>query len=203
MELKESVKNLKTNVKGKENILEMHNESINYDLNIKINGSNNRITIGRGANLKKLTIEIVGSNNLIQIGDKCRILNGKIATHNGAQISLGNHTTVREAILLAKDGKSIKIGEDCMFATGIKFRTTDSHPMIDIETNQKVNNDDDIHIGNHVWIGMDVTVLKGAIIPDDSIVGASSVVTKKFSESNSVIAGFPAKVVKTGITWNR
>jgi len=203
MELKEGVKVLRTNVKGKNNFLELPNESINYDLNIKINGSNNKIIIGNSANLKKVTFEIEGNDNLIRIGDKCRILNGKIATHRNAKIVLGNETSIREALLLAKDGKQIEIGQDCMFSTGIKLRTTDSHPMLDAVTKERVNLDDDIHIGNHVWVGMDVTILKGTVIPDGCIVGASSVINRKFDQKNCVIAGFPAQIVKTGVTWDR
>ncbi len=37
------------------------------------------------------------------------------------------------------------------------------------------------------------------MIADNCIVGAGSLVTKKFEEPNVVIAGHPAKVIKTGI----
>ncbi len=52
-----------------------------------------------------------------------------------------------------------------------------------------------IHIGNRVWIGDGVVILAGARIPDDSIIGANSVVNGKFDRP-AVIAGAPARVVK-------
>ena len=60
-----------------------------------------------------------------------------------------------------------------------------------------------IKIGNHVWIGRRVDLLKGTKINDNSIVGFGSVVTGNIDESNVVIAGFPAKVIKTGVNWSR
>lgn len=51
-----------------------------------------------------------------------------------------------------------------------------------------------VHIGNNVWFGMGVTVLKGVTIGDNVIVGAGSIVTKSIP-SDSVAVGSPAKVV--------
>jgi acetyltransferase-like isoleucine patch superfamily enzyme len=44
-------------------------------------------------------------------------------------------------------------------------------------------------------------VLKGAVIPNGCVVAAGSVVTKRFEEENSLIAGTPARVTRTGIEW--
>lgn len=49
-------------------------------------------------------------------------------------------------------------------------------------------------IGNNVWMGMNVTILGGARIGDNVIIGAGSIVTKSIP-SNSVALGCPAKVV--------
>ncbi len=53
-----------------------------------------------------------------------------------------------------------------------------------------------IHIGANTFIGMGALVLKGVTIGANSIVGANAVVTKSFPEG-SVIAGNPARVIKT------
>lgn len=52
------------------------------------------------------------------------------------------------------------------------------------------------YIGDNVFIGINSIVLMGAVIGDNCIVGAGSVVSGKF-ESNSVIAGNPAKKICT------
>ena len=48
----------------------------------------------------------------------------------------------------------------------------------------------EVIIGNNVWLGSNVKVLKGVSIGDNSIISAGSVVTK------SVPGGIPAKVIK-------
>ena len=53
-----------------------------------------------------------------------------------------------------------------------------------------------ITIGNNVWIGANSIILKGVNLGDNVVVGTGSVVTKSFP-NNSVIAGVPAKLIKT------
>ena len=55
-----------------------------------------------------------------------------------------------------------------------------------------------IKIGNNVWFGQHCTVLKGVTIGDGSIVAANAVVTKDVP-ANCIVAGNPAKIVKTNI----
>lgn len=54
----------------------------------------------------------------------------------------------------------------------------------------------DVVIGKNVWLGDKVTVLGGVTIGDNVIVAANAVVTHDVP-SNSMVAGSPAKVVKT------
>ena len=51
-------------------------------------------------------------------------------------------------------------------------------------------------IGNNVWIGEGVCVMPGVTIGDNVIIGANAVVTHSFPK-NVVIAGVPAKIIKT------
>lgn len=53
-----------------------------------------------------------------------------------------------------------------------------------------------IRIGNNVWIGAGATILKGVQIGDGSVVAAAAVVTKDVAP-RSVVAGNPARVVRT------
>ena len=52
-----------------------------------------------------------------------------------------------------------------------------------------------VRIGNNVWLGEGVCVLRGVEIGDNSIIGAASVVNKSIP-ANSIAVGIPAKVVK-------
>ena len=51
-----------------------------------------------------------------------------------------------------------------------------------------------VKIGNNVWMGENVTILKGVTIGDNVIIGLGSVVTKDIP-SNSIAVGVPARVI--------
>lgn len=98
---------------------------------------------------------------------------------------------------------SLTIGDDCMFASGITFRCTDGHTIIDKSTNEIINHSSPTYIGNHVWVGANATILKGSLVPDNSIVATSAVITKKYDETNIILAGNPARIVKHNIEWDK
>ena len=103
--------------------------------------------------------------------------------------------------LAALEGTKIFIGDEALFSANIKFRTGDSHSILDINTGKRMNQSKSIVVGKHVWIGNSVTVLKGANIGDHSVVGIGSIVPGKTYPSNSVIGGNPAKVLKSEVDW--
>lgn len=106
-------------------------------------------------------------------------------------------------LVLAESNNSINIGANCLFSSGITFNTSDSHPVFLLEGGYRLNKSSSINIGEHVWIGNNVHFLKGSGIKNDSIIGAHSVVTKFFNESNIAIAGNPSKIIHHGVTWRQ
>ena len=60
-----------------------------------------------------------------------------------------------------------------------------------------IHKDQTIFIGDNCWIGMNAIILPGVSISGvNVIIAAGSVVTRSFEDSNVLIAGNPAKVVK-------
>jgi len=55
----------------------------------------------------------------------------------------------------------------------------------------------DVVIGKGCWLGMNSVVLPGVHLGDGTIVGANAVVTKSFPEGRCVLAGVPARCIKT------
>ena len=88
-----------------------------------------------------------------------------------------------------------------MFSYGIKVRNHDSHKVFNLGETIQSNPPGDIKIGRHAWICQDAAILKGVEIGDDSIVAFGAIATKS-CPPNSILAGNPAKIVKTGITWD-
>ena len=170
---------------------------------ISVRGNNNKLIIEDGAEITNTLIRIRGNNNSIHIGKNSFYRSGKIYTMFGeeAHIHIAENTSVQGAYLLCDSGKSILIGKDCMLATDIMIRTGDKHPIYDIESNKLINEPKSIVLGDHVWVARGATILKGVNIKDGCIVGAKSLVTPVIHTENSILAGMPAKVVKTGIRW--
>jgi acetyltransferase-like isoleucine patch superfamily enzyme len=53
-----------------------------------------------------------------------------------------------------------------------------------------------IMIGKNVWVGASVTILPGVTVGDNAIIAAGAVVTKDVP-ANTVVAGVPAKVIRS------
>ena len=99
------------------------------------------------------------------------------------------------------EGRKITIGERCMFSDCIEIRTGDSHSILN-EQGHRINPSRDVTIGQHVWVGQGVTILKGVYIHQDSILGTKAVVVKSTTNGGVVIAGNPAKIVKENVNWD-
>lgn len=188
-------------VKGKGNRIET--TAICTHCSIKIKGKNNVIHFGNLTRLTGLKISIRGNNNRIFIGDRCGLNDCRICIEDDQNlVELGDRTGITGLTRLSCiEGSAIRIGSDCMFSAEIDMRTGDSHSILDAACENRINPSKDIRIGDHVWIGYRVIILKGVEISDASIVGTGSVVTKSFTTGHSIIAGNPARLVKSGIDW--
>ena len=172
---------------------------------IKVRGRNNQLVIGEGCEITNCEIRLYGNDNLIEIGSNVRYRAGKIyiLAGQGCHVKIGADTTVEKAFLLIDESSNIDIGRDCMLSTEIIIRTGDKHSILDANTGERLNPSRDVQVGDRVWIGRAVQVLKGSSLLPESVVAACSVVTKSFEEGNCVVAGVPAKIVKRGIRWDR
>lgn len=169
---------------------------------IAVFGNNNEINLGKIFYPVNDTIGLTGL--IINIGNppEDTLTPGVKREANNCKINIGDNIIICGARLFLQDNDtSISIGDDCMISWGIDIWCTDVHTVTDLDGNPK-NFSDKIEIGNHVWIGKDVKIGKNTKVSNDSIIGWASVVTKKFNESNVVLAGNPAKIVKKDVNWN-
>ncbi|MDE6483965.1 MAG: acyltransferase [Duncaniella sp.] len=172
---------------------------------INIEGEDNRIIIEKGVVLRNVIISIKGRNNLLKIKSGSEISeSGRIRMEDrGGMISIGKNLRASDLFLTtADDNTTIEMGDDCLVSAKVIIRTSDSHSIIDDNTGMRINQAKDVRIGNRVWIGYGVTILKGSVIGDDSIVGTNAVVTGISVPPHSLVAGMPAKVIKENVSWN-
>lgn len=136
------------------------------NIQVRISGANNSITIGEGVQIKG-TLKIIvngdnhsvsigekcvfnGTNNIltvanshdakIEIGSSCRFANLSITYRSQCEIKIGNMSTFSDKtrIYLHKNTK-ITIGQDCMFSFDIVVQTGDGHTIFDLETGKGIN----------------------------------------------------------------
>lgn len=166
-------------------------------------GKNNRLTIGQNVSLKRAEFRFHGDGGVVDIGNNCNLGGAFHIRQNNSRISIGNRTTFVHAYLFSLEGKEIRIGRDCMFSSGVIIRTSDEHSIVDLKSSKRINMAADVVIADRVWLGEGVTVNKGSEIAKEVIVGAKSLVSGSLREGNCVYAGVPARLIRSGVTWDR
>ena len=150
----------------------------------------------------------MGGGNIVKIGSNCH-LNGMtiFMNSNDNYIEIGNGVIINankrcSTVFSSCDECAIKIGDNCLFSNSVEVHTTDYHDIFD-EDKKRINPPEPVIIGNNCWIGLKVIILKGVNLKQNTVVGAGSVVTKKFTEESVVIAGNPAEIKKHRISWSK
>ena len=116
-----------------------------------------------------------------------------IMVFKGAKLNLGSGYINRYCKIRCYN--EITIGNEVAISENFTIWDSDAHQMINgSEPTQP------IVIGNKVWIGTNVTVLKGVKIGDGCVIAAGSLVTKDIP-ANCLAAGVPAKVIKENVKW--
>jgi acetyltransferase-like isoleucine patch superfamily enzyme len=125
-------------------------------------------------------------------------------------LTVGEHSMISEGALLACTPEHpIKIGKRTTFGQNVFVATLD-HPINTPTTSFHVFGDNAgppdpefeaqkrrgaVTIGNDVWVGIRVAILRGVTIGDGAVIGANSVVTKDV-EPYTIVGGVPAKLIR-------
>ena len=170
---------------------------------ISVRGTGNKIIVDNGlTRLKDCSITIRGNNNTINIGAGCKLNKTSLYIEdNGGRITIGKDTIIHGQTHIAViEGKAVNIGERCLFSANITLRTGDSHSILDKKGN-RLNPSKDIMIGDHVWVGNTVTLLKGTIINSNCVIAAGAILTGREFPSNSIVGGLGGNILKSDVDW--
>lgn len=169
---------------------------------ITIYGNNNHVVIGEETVISAGLIEMRNHDSVIRIGANCSLAGSLRCRARNTSIRIGDRTTTMMAHLSLHEAGTITIGEDCMFSGDIMMDVSDMHSILDTETGARLNPALDIEIGDHVWLAQGVRIMKGALIGQHSVIGSRSMVMGAIP-AHSLAVGVPARVVRSGITWDR
>lgn len=131
----------------------------------------------------------------IHVGEEVVVKEGAriCACNEDAEIRIGARTTIGyHTFIFASAG--IQIAEDCLIAPFVYLVDSNHQIKRNLPINQQPNETAPITIGDGVWIGSNVTVLKGVTIGEGAVVAANSVVNKDVPPFE-VWGGTPAKKI--------
>lgn len=130
------------------------------------------------------------------------IANGSFHIYSGSRIYIDNQATLVLGSGYINNNANIncferiEIGQKVAIGNNVCIRDSDNHV---IESSER-GKTGPIIIGDHVWIGMNVTILKGVSIGDGAVIAANSLVNKDVA-AHTLVGGTPAKVLKEGVVW--
>jgi len=151
----------------------------------------------------------------LAIGENCKIDTTFIFERGEGFVEIGNHVFIGPGSVICADkivfGDHISVSWNCVFydndghSLDYRKRMDDRSNELELlyrgEKNRVLNKEwtgvesKPITVCSHVWIGMNVTILKGVTIGEGSVVAAGSVVTSDV-EPWTVVGGNPAQILK-------
>lgn len=115
------------------------------------------------------------------------------------RLTFGDHVfiTGKTSILSAL---SIEFGKNCIVSWDNLIMDHDGHIIVQRGIGL-TNPAKAISFGDRVWIGCRCLLMKGTKVEDGCIIAANSFINKEIFGTNQLMAGNPAKVVKSGVRW--
>ena len=138
--------------------------------------------------------EVELSPNL-HIGSKTRISSFTKIKDAGGPLRIGERCSIANGCFISSGTAGTYIGDDCLIGANCTIvSNTYGYDDLEIPFQQQGHNSKGTVIGNNVLIGSNCVIVDGAVIEDNVMIGAQSLISGKIS-MNSVAQGNPAKVI--------
>lgn len=112
---------------------------------------------------------------------------------NGAECEIGDNCRINGAYLHAQ--KKIVVGKNSVIAAGVNIIDSNGHVLNSPNRTRGRDSPGEVIIGENVWVGLNVIILKNTTIGNNSVIAAGSVVKGRFPD-NVLIQGNPAKIIR-------
>lgn len=117
------------------------------------------------------------------------------ASDDRSVIEIGDRTEFNNNLMIKSEGAGIRIGRDGLFGAHIEIFDSNFHDLHPERRRGGGQRMAPVEIGDNVFVGMGVKILKGATIGSDSVIGAGSIVTGSIP-AGVIAAGNPARVIR-------
>ncbi len=163
------------------------------------------IEIGEGGSAgypsRRGTLLIADGAKIIFDGKACFAEGTMLRVNEGGVMRFGdNFNSNTNCTFWCSD--RIEIGKDVLLGFDIIVRDADGHKVFYKDRTNTISTAP-ISIGNHVWIAAKTSILKGTSLADDCVIGYNSCVMSNFSDSHLLIGGYPAKILRTDVHWEK
>jgi acetyltransferase-like isoleucine patch superfamily enzyme len=151
----------------------------------------------------KLLVQMNRSSDPAEIRDLLSQITGckideSTAVFPPLYINVGKHLKIGKNVFINFDCTFLALGgitiEDNVFIAPKVSLLSEGHPISPEDRHSLIPGH--IHIKRNAWIGANATILPGVTIGENSIVAAGAIVSKDVPD-NVIVAGIPAKIVKT------
>ena len=162
------------------------------------------VNVGRGSTIAWRRIRRV-TGNALSIGEDSIVHADVSFEETGGKIQIGSRTFIGRSHLICY--RSLVIGDDVIMSWGVTIVDHDSHSINWMDRRNDVrewgegrkNWEQIAHapvvVSDRVWIGFNVSVLKGVTIGEGAVIGACSVVTQDIPPY-ALAVGNPARVIR-------
>jgi maltose O-acetyltransferase len=131
-----------------------------------------------------------------RVGKNINLMAGIIFKYP-SEIEFGNNVTINEDCYIVGKG-GLVFGDNIMMGAGCKIVTTTHNAFaIDKPMREQGLSFEKIIVGNDVWFGFNVVVLKGCNIGNGVILAAGCILATKNIENYTIWGGVPAKKIST------